>query len=307
MRRITYLVIGLHLLLLLFFSWGASNKHKKKIGDPIAVHTIVMLEDKHLPKQIVEIPIPPPPPPPPPEAPKPEPPKPEPPKPEPVAVPEPVVEPVAVAEPPPPPPKPKPVPPKPKPVPVEKPKVMEKPKPVVEKPRPVIEKPKPVVEKPKPVVVKPKPAVAKPKPVVSAPPAPPKPKPKQNSELANLIEKSLSKIEKSEKPKKSSKSITSSPLLSATLEGALDQKSYEKLLINYLREQLELPEPHEVNLELTLLSDGAFCKVKILRSSSEKNRSYMEEQLPAAHFPSFVAYFPDESKRSFTITFKSQK
>ena len=72
-------------------------------------------------------------------------------------------------------------------------------------------------------------------------------------------------------------------------------------LIGYLQGQLQLPDVGEVQIQLTLRKDGKVETMKVIKTESEKNRKYLEENLPKLSFPAI--YLDKSSSRSFLFTF----
>ena len=60
---------------------------------------------------------------------------------------------------------------------------------------------------------------------------------------------------------------------------------YEAELIALLREHLHLPDQGSVRMKLTLRKDGSLVKLLVLKAESEKNRKYLEINLPQLRFP----------------------
>ena len=78
--------------------------------------------------------------------------------------------------------------------------------------------------------------------------------------------------------------------------------SYRDELAGRLKLQLKLPEYGGVKLKLTLLRSGQVAKVKIVEAGSQRNRSYVENQLPTLLFPPFGTHFGQEPEYTFAIT-----
>ncbi len=72
-------------------------------------------------------------------------------------------------------------------------------------------------------------------------------------------------------------------------------------LIGYLQGQLQLPDRGEVQIQLTLRKDGKVETMKVIKTESEKNRKYLEENLSKLSFPSM--YLEGSSSKSFLFTF----
>jgi len=72
-------------------------------------------------------------------------------------------------------------------------------------------------------------------------------------------------------------------------------------LVGYLQGQLQLPDRGEVQIQLTLRKDGKVETMKVIKTESEKNRTYLEENLSKLSFPPI--YLEASSSRSFLFTF----
>ena|SRR3990167_6693186 len=121
--------------------------------------------------------------------------------------------------------------------------------------------------------------------------------PSISSKKQQLIRESLQKIEKSiaEIEPKNAK-LQPAPTLHVPakvdihLESIGDPSSqegsaYVLALIDYLQENLQLQEGGEVKIQITLSETGKVKHLKILSSTSEKNKKRLEERLPNLHFP----------------------
>lgn len=152
------------------------------------------------------------------------------------------------------------------------------------------------LQKPKPVVVMPQ---QKPAPKPMPPEPKPKPKATPHGKLKQLLEESLATLEES-KPIQLAKPEKVGSLKSE----ALTFISYETLLVEYLKELLELPEQGEVKLRLTLTRAGKVTSFEILTASSA-NRSYMEREVASLRLPPFESRFKGEKSHTFPIILKT--
>lgn len=211
------------------------------------------------------------------------------------------------------------------------PQVVSSPQPVVKQavqktaPKPQTPKPQPAVAKTQPAVAKPSPAPAKPapKPVnapakkIAAPaPAPTtiaRPAPKKSSgpvvsaDLVQQLQESIAKIDQ-KSHKESPKEILPAPKWVPQLK--IDEESsggeeslFVTTLVHCLQEALNLPEVGEVKVELTLKRDGSFVQMKVLRSESERNKKFLEQELKKLTFPPFDGDLKNEKEHAFVITF----
>jgi len=71
-------------------------------------------------------------------------------------------------------------------------------------------------------------------------------------------------------------------------------------LIGYLQSYLHLPEIGEVQIHLILNNDGKVKTMKVTKAESERNRKYLEEELPKISFPQI---YLTNSSNSFLLTF----
>lgn len=78
---------------------------------------------------------------------------------------------------------------------------------------------------------------------------------------------------------------------------------YPNLMIGYLHQFLHLPEFGEVKIQLTLRQDGSVAKLVVLNTESEKNKRYLEGNLPLLKFPSFNGSFAKKKEHTFILTF----
>ncbi len=125
------------------------------------------------------------------------------------------------------------------------------------------------------------------------------------------LEERIAKIEaKSDRmPTKSELEIPSSLVLNS-LQGSkeftisklsLTDDDFSASLIGYLQAFLHLPELGEVQIQLTLRKDGKVENMKVITANSEKNKKYLEQELPKLSFPQ--SYLDSFSSRSFLLTF----
>lgn len=162
------------------------------------------------------------------------------------------------------------------------------------------------IEKKKPV------AVAKPKKeankVVNKP-APSSPSDSRLEQVAALMRQSLEKLENPSKvtPKTPTKATTTPSKLSSLASESLAQDAtYQRDLVAYLEDALEFPEKGKVRIKLSLKRDGGVQKLEIVETSSEKNKKFVETQIPGLSFPPFGRNFGSEIVHTFSITLSSE-
>lgn len=88
-------------------------------------------------------------------------------------------------------------------------------------------------------------------------------------------------------------------------EGAAES-SYGEELAAFLQKQLTLPEWGKVVVRLKINRKGTILEVVILNSESEKNRIYLEKNLPRALAAPFGVKFTGEDARTFTVVLNHQ-
>jgi hypothetical protein len=140
--------------------------------------------------------------------------------------------------------------------------------------------------------------------------APPKAK-KQTSQipqhLLRELEETIAKIDEKRDKLYSGKKLVSQKLQSlsdqthTSIEQEAEKESVREHLIELLHRSLNLPDFGEVKIQLTLSCDGNIKNLNVLKTESEKNRKYLEENLPLLKFPSFTTN--SEKETTFVITF----
>jgi len=128
-------------------------------------------------------------------------------------------------------------------------------------------------------------------------------KPLVSPSLARQLENAIAKIdEKSHKESPArGRAIPKSPpkLQIDSAEGSI----YASDLVQCLQNALELPQHGAVKLELTLKTDGAFVKMRVLESANNANKKFLETHLKSVHFPPFSGPLKKEKEHAFVITF----
>lgn len=125
----------------------------------------------------------------------------------------------------------------------------------------------------------------------------------KKSDLLKELAKTFDPIEPTPPP--------SSTLTPPSRISSLDTDTVEKeikgdypiLLASTLKNTLELPEVGEVKLELTVRRSGQVMKVRVLHAASEKNRRYLEINLPQMALPPFGDEMKQETSHTFILTF----
>ncbi len=127
--------------------------------------------------------------------------------------------------------------------------------------------------------------------------------PSKKNEILKNLKETLSKIETKAPPEASlplPKQIQSLQIDHAEKK---EETDYFISLAHALKEELELPELGEVKLELTVSYTGQVLKLRILQTLSEKNRRYLELNLPRLRLPPFSEDLKNENAHTFTLTF----
>ena len=82
---------------------------------------------------------------------------------------------------------------------------------------------------------------------------------------------------------------------------------YHTILLEFLKQTLQLPAFGTVKVVLSLNAQGTFKDLEILASDSEVNRFYLEKQLKQLQYPIFTQDLSHTSTYSFNLTFCSDK
>lgn len=85
--------------------------------------------------------------------------------------------------------------------------------------------------------------------------------------------------------------------------GEEDEQGYISTLVDYLQQNLQLPDVGEVKIALTLRPDGSIDNIKVLTAESEKNRKRLEENLPKLKFPRPKTDKNTKQAQTFIFTF----
>ncbi len=141
---------------------------------------------------------------------------------------------------------------------------------------------------------------------------PPPNRAKISDSLLQELEESIAKIEnKSDKTKLSqSTHANKAPLAPIALQidamtndSSEEESDYRSALVNHLHRALSLPDYGEVKIQLSLRQDGTVAKVIVLKAQSEKNRQYLESNLPRLKFPRFDGAYANTNESTFVLTF----
>lgn len=143
---------------------------------------------------------------------------------------------------------------------------------------------------------------------------PPADRAKISDSLLQELEQSIAKIEKNDKPQSVKKSPAGvKPLAPIALQidsAATDESSaddsandYTDILVGHLHSLLSLPDYGEVKIQLSLRQDGTVVKLIVLKTQSEKNKQYLESNLPLLKFPRFEGAYANKKEYTFILTF----
>lgn len=154
----------------------------------------------------------------------------------------------------------------------------------------------------------------------------PSPKTRKNSatkdrlpiseELVQQLQESIAKIEKKTDkyrgeetfvlPEKltPTSTVTSSNSYSENAEDYI--LGVKEELMQQLHMALHLPDYGEVKVQLQLSENGNVLSVKILKAASQKNRDYLEKELPCLSFSSIALYKLPAKERIFVISFHNE-
>jgi len=125
--------------------------------------------------------------------------------------------------------------------------------------------------------------------------------------LLNKLEDSIKNLEKTSNV--SSQNTLSIPKQITTLN--IDNKEkvnptgYKELLVEELKNNLNLPDYGEVKVKITINIDGSITNVVIIEAKSKKNQDYLKNTLPQLVFPWFNQYVKEQT--NLMINFKNAK
>jgi hypothetical protein len=155
--------------------------------------------------------------------------------------------------------------------------------------------------------------VSKSKPTPAKKTPPPQNRAKISDSLLQELEESIAKIEsKSDKgaaaKRAPDKSKTFAPIL-LQIDSPLgndasgEEGDYTDALVSHLHHSLSLPDYGEVKIQLSLRQDGSVAKLVVLKTQSEKNKQYLESNLPRLKFPRFDGAYANKKEYTFILTF----
>ena len=166
----------------------------------------------------------------------------------------------------------------------------------------------PAAKKPAPVAKKKEPAIADKQVKKNATPPPIKKTPveqraKISDALKQQLQKSIAQMEGKQQSPVSSKKPTPIQLSIDSVDQGSSDSEFLDQMIAYLHQSLHLPDFGEVKIQLTLRQDGSIAKLVVLKSESEKNRRYLESNLPRLHLPSLDGTLAKKAEQTFVLTF----
>jgi outer membrane biosynthesis protein TonB len=117
------------------------------------------------------------------------------------------------------------------------------------------------------------------------------------------FDQALAKIEQNSysKPKQPSSGLEKASIGSFEASVVSLAEAERQTLVDFLHQSLRLPELGEVQIRLTVGRNGTVLKMEVLLAESQKNREYLEQQLPLLHLP----LQPIEEK-TWIFTFKNE-
>jgi hypothetical protein len=78
---------------------------------------------------------------------------------------------------------------------------------------------------------------------------------------------------------------------------------YQQILIEYLHQSLNLPDFGEVKIQITLKNDGTLVNLVVIKAESDKNRKYLEKNLPHLKFPPLEGQASNLKQQTYIVTF----
>jgi len=161
-------------------------------------------------------------------------------------------------------------------------------------------------EKKRPPIVDKSPSKEKKKPPPKKEPSPAE-EPEANipKDLWQELEKSLARAEGPPQKTRGHQKSVPAPLSSSQEETSLESgaEEYSSLLVSCLHDALHLPEYGEVKMELTLRRDGTVAKLVVIKTESERNRKYLEQELPHLKLPYLDDRIFPNKQHTFILTF----
>jgi outer membrane biosynthesis protein TonB len=127
---------------------------------------------------------------------------------------------------------------------------------------------------------------------------------KEIEENLKKIEKKIEKkqeIKKIEIPKK----IDLSPSLEIEKKVEIDS-NYDQILINYLKQNLHLPEYGYVKISIDIDKYGNATNIEIIESKSLENQKYLKNNLEKLKFPIYKEFSSTKKFNRFIICFRNE-
>ncbi|HLB53074.1 MAG TPA: hypothetical protein VJK48_05130 [Chlamydiales bacterium] len=123
-------------------------------------------------------------------------------------------------------------------------------------------------------------------------------------ELLEKLAKSVDQVLDSAPEEMKSASLFIPAILTSTNHTSLTAP-YADAVMQFLKENLQLPEFGEVVINLEIESSGHIAKIEILQTGSLKNSDFLKKRLPELSFPCFNEFALSETKLQFTIAFRN--
>lgn len=138
--------------------------------------------------------------------------------------------------------------------------------------------------------------------------APSKPSPVVPENLVRQLQESIAKIDQ-KSHKDSPREVLPAPKwipqlkIDEEISVGEEEGIFVAQLVQCLQQELNLPEIGSVKIELVLKCDGSFVQMKVIHSESQRNKTFLEQELRGVQFPPFSGNLKNEKEHAFTITF----
>lgn len=140
--------------------------------------------------------------------------------------------------------------------------------------------------------------------------------PAVSAELLQQLQESIAKIEKKPDKYRATQQFVlpdkPAPVIGARPATSLVADHHDLLsgikeeLIQQLHLALHLPDYGEVKVQIELTESGNVRNVKVLKAASQKNREYLEKELPCMSFSHLAVHKLSAKERTFIISFHNE-
>ncbi len=133
--------------------------------------------------------------------------------------------------------------------------------------------------------------------------------------LVKALEKNNSSLQTPLLPKNSKHDISVPTIISsASVEAKVENSSfslsqssqYTDLLVQDLKNNLQLPDYGEIRLRMRISANGSVIQVEVLTAKSERNKLYLQKELPKIQFLWFPNLLSGAAFYDFVITFQNE-